>query len=129
MIRRGGCRCGALRFEAEGEPVNVRFCHCRLCQKTTGQPFFSRALYGRERLTITGPLAEHASSAGSHRGFCPTCGTVVFALRQDVPFAGVALGAFDEPQGLAPTAHIFTESKLSWLKLDDGLPQYPQGAP
>ena len=35
-------------------------------------------------------------------------------------------GAFDLPEKLRPEFHIFTEHKLSWIKLDDDLPCYRQ---
>ena len=32
----GGCLCGAIRYEAEGEPVGAVDCHCRDCQYVSG---------------------------------------------------------------------------------------------
>ena len=32
----GGCYCGALRYEAEGDPIMKGECHCRECQYLTG---------------------------------------------------------------------------------------------
>ena len=32
----GGCYCGALRYQAEGEPLFKGQCHCRECQYITG---------------------------------------------------------------------------------------------
>ena len=32
----GGCYCGALRYEVEGEPMMRIQCHCRECQHITG---------------------------------------------------------------------------------------------
>jgi len=35
----GGCLCGALRYEAEGEPLFTGHCYCTDCQKASGSGF------------------------------------------------------------------------------------------
>jgi hypothetical protein len=39
----------------------------------------------------------------------------------------VSLAMLDAPDQLPPEMHIWVSDKLAWLKLDDGLPQHPQG--
>jgi len=128
-VLEGGCLCGAVRFAARGAPVNVRLCHCRLCQKATGQPFFARALYAEDAVTVTGETARHASSELLWRVFCPACGSRLFAHRPTAGRISVGLGAFDDPNALSPDCHMFVAQKLAWLKLDDGLPQFEGLAP
>ncbi len=36
MNLEGGCCCGAVRHEVEGEPMMKAQCHCRECQYITG---------------------------------------------------------------------------------------------
>jgi hypothetical protein len=130
MTREGGCLCGAVRFKCEGELLNVRICHCRNCQKAMGSPFFARALFEQSALTIEGETARYPTSEQLDRVFCPKCGTRLFSWRKvGATRAGVALAAFDDRNAFAPTAHMWVTEKLDWVRLDDGLPCYPETAP
>ncbi len=126
MIREGGCLCGAVRFKCDGEPINVRVCHCRKCQKAMGSPFFARALFEQTAITIQGKTGRDPSSERLERVFCPTCGTRLFAWRTNGTAAGVALATFDDRNAFSPVEHIWVSEKIAWLKLDDGLPQYAE---
>lgn len=128
-VLEGGCLCGAVRFVARGTPVNVRVCHCRLCQKATGQPFFARALYSEAAVTVSGETMRYASSEALWRVSCPACGTRLFAHRPSAGRISAGLGTFDEPNVLRPDCHMFVAHKLDWLTLDDGLPQFEGLAP
>jgi hypothetical protein len=130
LVHEGGCLCGQVRFEARGAPANVRICHCRLCQKSMGSPFFARAIFALDRITVTGRTARYASSAKLQRVFCPTCGSRLMAERPEMNRAGIALALFDDPGALPPPeCHFWTSSKAPWLTLNDGLPQYPEWPP
>src|SRR3954453_16364552 len=96
MVREGGCLCGAVRFKAVGEPINVRICHCRTCQKAMGSPYFARASFPQTALTVEGETGSFASSERLDRVFCKSCGTRLFAWRKNGSSAGVALAVFDD---------------------------------
>jgi hypothetical protein len=127
MTHEGGCLCGAVRYKAEGEPLNVRVCHCRNCQKAMGSPFLARALFPQDALTVTGETARYSTSEHLDRVFCPRCGTRLFSWRSNGTAAGVALATFDDRNAFAPSDHIWVSEKIDWVCLDDGLPQYPEG--
>ena len=129
MIREGGCLCGAVRYRCEGEPLNVRVCHCRNCQKAMGAPFFARAQFPQTALTVEGETGRYPSSDRVDRVFCKTCGTRMFSWRKNGTAVGVALTTFDDRNAFAPTEHIWVSEKLAWVRLDDGLPQYQQTVP
>jgi hypothetical protein len=127
--RSGGCLCGQVRFRTTGEPLNVRVCHCRSCQRAMAGPFFARALFAGGAYSIEGPLGRHATSDHLERVWCTACGVRVMAERRDGSAAGLALTLFDEPGAFRPDCHIFVEDKVPWLVLDDGLPQHAQRPP
>ena len=50
---RGGCLCGAIRYEGIGEPYNVTHCHCEDCRKSAGAPFVTWASFRRGNFQFT----------------------------------------------------------------------------
>ncbi|MFL5297767.1 MAG: GFA family protein [Phenylobacterium sp.] len=124
----GGCLCGQVRWRATAEPINVRLCHCRNCQRATGGPYFARALFNDADVEWTGETTRWASSPRLHRLSCARCGVPMFADVQDGPYFAVSLTTSDDPAALAPGSHIWVSEKLAWVRIDDGLPQFPQGA-
>jgi hypothetical protein len=129
MTHEGGCLCGALRFKTEGAPINVRICHCRLCQKAMGSPFFARALFDQKAITLTGPTGRYPTSERLERIFCPTCGSRIAAWRTNGTAAGLALALFDDRNAFVPTEQIWTSERIGWIADAGGLPQYREGAP
>jgi hypothetical protein len=130
MTLTGGCLCGAVRYVAQGEPVNIRACHCRKCQKATGGVFYARARYPQAAVSIEGETRSYPSSDRIERVFCPTCGTTLFSRSIDGSnVIGVSLPTLDDPAALSPTEHIFIDDKAPWLTLCDGLAQHPGSSP
>lgn len=121
-LRRGGCACGAVRFELRGEPVRVGMCHCTKCRKATGAPFFHYANWPRAAFTSTG-----AFRTWKGRSFCGVCGTRLGHIAED--WVELALGALDEaPSGLAPSREGWIVRREHWLSPLDGAVQ-AQGDP
>jgi hypothetical protein len=129
MIHEGGCLCGAVRFRCDGEPLNVRICHCRNCQKAMGSPYYARALFPQTALTVEGETSTYPSSPRLERVFCRQCGTRLFSRRTDGTVVGVALAVFDDRNAFAPTEHIWLSEKIVWVRIDDGLKQYQESVP
>ena len=126
----GGCLCGAVRYQLTGEPINVRLCHCRLCQKATGQAFFARALFPRDQVQIEGETAGFRSSEDLERRFCPKCGTGVFAGRISTPERiSVTLASLDEPDALKPEAQIWTSRRIGWVESLGGITEFDEFPP
>jgi len=125
----GGCLCGAVRYETHNAPLNMRVCHCTLCQKAIGAAFNARALFRIEDVSISGDVATFPSSEDLVRGFCPRCGATVFSRPSSASIMGLTAGSLDDPSAFAPDMHFWTASKQLWVKLDDGLPQYPEAPP
>jgi hypothetical protein len=122
----GGCACGEVRYRLTSEPMFVHCCHCRDCQRQTGGAFAINALIETDRIEqLSGapaPIRMPTDSGGVHDIYrCPSCQTAVwsdYGGRAAVRFVRVA--TLDEPGALPPDVHIFTRSKLPWVRLPEG---------
>lgn len=117
----GGCQCGAVRFRVEGALGDASICHCRMCQKASGNFFLPLVSVGSARLTWTrGEPARFQSSNAGQRGFCSACGT---PLTYEAPDGvALAIATFDDPSGITPTVQWGTENKLAYVDRLAALP-------
>ena len=127
MTHEGGCLCGAVRFRCEGEPINVRICHCRNCQKAMGSPFIRPARCFRKSAR-DGAKARPRAIASSE-ALRPG---VLQGLRHAAVYLAPAtarrpassLATFDDRNAFAPTEHIWVSEENRLGEVDDGLPQH-----
>jgi hypothetical protein len=117
-VYRGGCLCGAIRFEATGPAEKPHSCSCRFCQQHTGAPTAVWVEFPRDRVQWTGSggaPATYRSSDYSSRAFCPACGSSIGAV-DDEPVIALLVGTFDEADdpALAPQYHSFEDGKPRW---------------
>ncbi len=117
----GGCQCGAVRFRVEGALTNASICHCRMCQKAFGAFYAPLATAPEGGLSWTrGEPKRFRSSNHVLRGFCAECGTpLTFEAPDGI---ALAIGAFDNPEEVAPTVQWGVEAKLPFV---DGLAELP----
>ena len=123
MIRTGGCQCGAVRYRLLGPPEHASICHCRMCQRASGQPFMAFARVKYENLQWThGRLSIFRSSNVVERGFCSLCGTSLTYRHVDGRNISVTIGSLDDPESARPMLQFGIEGKVSWFGQLDGLP-------
>ena len=125
-----GCLRGAVHFRAAGPLREVVACHCTQCRKQTGH-FLAATNVADDRLDLTGEenLRWYRASDFDRRGFCGTCGSVLFWKADSESHVSIMAGAFEKPTGLKLASHIFCADKGDYYELDDGLPQYAAGSP
>ena len=125
----GGCACGEVRYRLEGQPMFVHCCHCCDCQTQTGSAFVINALYESERVSPTKGEPEPVmtpteSGQGQQVWRCPSCRVALWSnyggAIDKVRF--VRVGTLDRPEDLPPDIHIYTRSKLPWVRLPEGVP-------
>jgi hypothetical protein len=115
---RGGCLCGAVRYEITAPLLSAGYCHCTRCQRRTGtgssangrvpQSGF-RLLRGEER------LRAFAVPTGVPKLFCENCGSALFSGEPlSDPEVAVRLGTLDGDPGIRPQYRMFVDFAASW---------------
>jgi len=126
----GGCRCGAARVRARGEPSGVVYCHCRDCRRSSGAPVSLFAGYQSEQIEwLQGKPKVYESSPGIHRSFCAECGTPLSYEDERLPGeVYLHVGVFDDPEPFEPEVHDWISQRLEWFDIRDDLPRYQESS-
>jgi hypothetical protein len=123
---RGGCLCGALRYEAEGEPLYTGHCYCSDCRKASGSGFIPFMGFAAQTLRFIGESRIFTSKAAhggdAVRNFCPVCCSLVFGgvMGESESFT-IYAGSLDDPSLFEPKIAIFGRSRPGWAILPPGL--------
>lgn len=122
----GGCLCGALRYEAEGEPVYMGNCYCVDCRKASGSGFIPFIGFQASAVQFFGQsktfTTKAANGGDAVRNFCGVCGGLVFGgeVGKDTSFT-IYAGSLDDPSLFRPTIAIFTRGRPDWAIIPPGL--------
>ena len=117
----GGCMCGAVRYEATGEPLHIGYCHCRSCRHHTGAPVAAMLVFKMDEVRFTrGERSTYNSSPGIERSFCGQCGTSL--TWEGHGLISLQMGTLDDPDGHAPTLHWRYEERSPWCDVGRDLP-------
>ena len=131
---KGSCLCGAVKYEATGEPARFYHCHCSRCRKASGTGHASNLLIkpgaikwirGEELIkSYKVPEAKRFTNC-----FCSVCGGRVPRYVKETDFIVIPAGSLDSDPTIRPQARIFWDSRASWsCHGDDNLPvhaEYP----
>lgn len=130
----GSCLCGGMHITARLPSKWVAHCHCTFCRRAHGAPLVTWAGFATESVQIDPQGLQptwYESSPGARRGFCPRCGSPMLFSSQRWPGEmHVARALIAGPLDREPSAHVFYDTHVPWLDVNDALPKkIPQSAP
>jgi hypothetical protein len=126
---KGGCLCGAVRYEISAPPVAVAHCRCNSCRKATGAGHATVMVVPAPAFSVSGTLTAFTSKGGSgndlERHFCPTCGGRIYSSSPNNPaMRFVQAGSLDEPARVSPSLVIYASEGVAWDTIDPALPSF-----
>lgn len=126
----GGCLCGDVRYEIEGEPFRTLNCHCDDCRKATGSAFTTIVFYKDEQISVSKGRPnsfEHRADSGNkvHKYFCGNCGSPLFGTTELRPGTTyVRLGSMDDGNFAQPELNLYASRVLKSTVVDETLASF-----
>lgn len=117
----GGCHCGHLTYRAEIDPATASICHCTDCQTFSGSAFRTSVPVVEGTLEFTsGEVKAYIKTAESGakriQGFCPECGTHIYAtsVGDEPKIYRVRTSTARQRDELPPQVQIWFRSARPW---------------
>ena len=127
-LQTGGCHCGNLRYQLDAPVNDIAHCHCSICRRTSGGIVMTWTSVPVEAFKwLAGSPTTYDSGPTCVRYFCNNCGAQVALLSRNSPdMMDVTIATLDHPELNPANRHIWTDSRLPWLHLDEHLPGEPE---
>jgi hypothetical protein len=126
---RGGCLCGAVRYEVTGPLRDVVVCHCSRCLRSHGHAAAYSACARADLVLVRDDGIRWFESEGRARGFCSVCGASLFWSADGRDTISIAAGTLDQPTGLRTVAHIYTRGHADYYEIAGPGERFPAAAP
>jgi hypothetical protein len=125
----GGCHCGKIAYRAEVDPEKVGICHCTDCQTLSGTAFRVSVAAVKENFHLQGDVKIYVKTAESGakraQGFCPDCGTPIYATTADNPQVyNIRLGTARQRDVLRPKSQGWYRSAREWVNDLASIPRF-----
>ncbi len=128
----GGCHCGAVRYQADGEALTHAICHCSDCRRHAGAPIVGWTMYPAGAVKVTkGSPKIYESSIHGRRHFCRDCGTGLFYTNAEMlpEIIDIQSATYDNPDAVPPRAQIQVAERIGWMKHLHELPAFERYPP
>lgn len=125
----GGCLCGEINYEGEGEPAFCGHCQCVDCRKTSGTGHGSHMAMPEAAVRLSGAVStyDRPSDSGNivSRSFCPQCGSALYSTNSGMPgMLFLRASSLDDPNVFTPQLVVYTRSGAGWDLIDPQLPAF-----
>lgn len=131
VMLKGGCLCGAVKYEVTGVPQRFYHCHCSRCRKSSGTGHATNLMMSDAKLVFTSgesllkqfkvPEAKRFT-----RQFCRNCGGSVARFVPETNAVVIPAGSLDDKIPIKPQARIFWDSRTDWSCDGDSLPRFSE---
>jgi hypothetical protein len=132
MVATGGCHCGAIRYQTEGEALTHALCHCSDCRRHAGAPMVGWTMYPLASVKVTkGTPKVYESSPHGRRHFCAHCGTGLFYTNAEIlsGIIDIQSATSDDPAAVPARVHIQVAERISWMEHAHELPAFERYPP
>ena len=132
MAITGGCHCGAIRYEAEGDAITHALCHCTDCRRSAGAPMVGWTMFRLDSVKVTkGTPKGYRSSQHGRRHFCPDCGTGLFYTNGEVlpGIIDIQSATYDDPDAIPVRMHVQVAERIGWMERAHELPMFERYPP
>lgn len=122
----GKCLCGAVTFEARGQPLWSAVCHCESCRRATSSPVTAFVGFPRDQLRWTGDTpASYVHSEKAERLFCKKCGSqLAYLSNTRTDQIDLYAASLINPDEFPPTKAAFSEEALTFTRHISDLPDW-----
>ncbi|MCK1272489.1 MULTISPECIES: GFA family protein [Bradyrhizobium] len=128
----GGCHCGAIRYEVNGDMMVHALCHCADCRRHSGAPMVGWVMYSLKAVKVVrGQPKIYQSSEHGRRHFCADCGTGLFYINENLmpDIIDIQSGTYDDPDAVPATMHIQVAERIGWMVRAHELPVFERFPP